>query len=153
MPTSPTSTTTSSDAELMLGCQLTQMAVHDCMDDFIDFARMFMADPGVIDAAGKLLPFDNEVEGSLELVSQDCLVKKMGLNLMRMDLEPALYTMGLVLTLKESQFNEEKKYVIFFSACKTFEGYQNLVNAPSFREEAETIFNQHVEQYFYPDGK
>lgn len=150
LTTNPISTATSSDVLRMRCCQLTQQAVHDYMDDFVDYAQRFLADPEVRDAASQSLPFDGGIEGCVRFINGGCIVKEMGIHLMRMDLEPEIYSMGVVLILDECQFSEEKKYVAYISACLTIEGNLSLVNEPKFREDAEAIFRSRIEEYFYP---
>lgn len=150
LPTNPTSTAQSSDTLRMKGCQLIYMAVHDYVDDFVDYAKRFLADPEARAAARQSLPFDDGVEGCVRFINDGCIIDEMGVHLMRMDLDPEVYSMGLVLTLKESRFHDEKKYVVYTNACLSLDDALALVNEPSFRDEAELTFRRCVEDYFYP---
>ena len=64
----------------------------------------------------------------------------MGVIIMRMDMEPPLFTLAVTLTIDRNGEGMQE-YSVFLTACKTIEELQEYVNRKVFRDDMITHFD------------
>ena len=83
----------------MKACQQTKAIISQNMKDYLDFAIKTLDDEEFVKSATALLPFDNFADARLRFMDDSSRVKSMGLSLMKNELEPARYSLGVSIEL------------------------------------------------------
>lgn len=100
--------------------------------EFIEFIAKCLDDDDFVVAINDLLPFDKCVQSKMEMENNTSIVKSMGLSIMRMEIDPPLFSLGVSLDFAET---EEKKAIClttFITACRTLEDLRNSVKSDAF---------------------
>lgn len=108
--------------------------LSDNMEKFARFANQVIRDEKFLKCAEELLPFDGVAHASMNVAPEVQTIKKMGVTIMRMDLEPPLFSLAVTISI---DWNNEglSDISVFLTACKTIKELQEYVNGEKFREE------------------
>ena len=79
----------------------------------------------------------------MNIASNHTIIKKMGVSVMRMDIEPPLYSMAVTLQLK-GEYGIVQNHSVFVNACKTIEELQQLVTEERFKKEVLSLCKEKV---------
>ena len=101
-------------------------------------------------AAEALLPFDKFVTAKLNFVDENSQIKSMGFTLMRMELEPATYSLGISIEISDSEFNDEVAKTMFITAFHTMEELKDYSLSKDFSNHVTEVFEAQIERCFYP---
>lgn len=132
-------------------CQQTKAFASQNMKDYLDFAVKTLSDVEFVKSATALLPFDNFADARLRFMDASSQVKSMGLSLMKNELEPAKYSLGVSIELAGDDGNENTDTTAFILAGRTFDELKEFVGRDQFAKEASQQFEQLIEEYFYPE--
>lgn len=107
----------------------------DNIEKFAYFVKQVFHDEEFLKGVRELLPFDRVAYASMNVVPDKQVVRKMGIIIMRMDMEPSLFSLAVTITI-DSEHNEELYDIsVFLTACKTLEELHEYINGDKFREE------------------
>lgn len=110
----------------------TKVLSLDNVGKFVDFVNQVIHDEEFLRCVEELLPFDGAAHASMNIIPEKQLIKKMGVMIVRMDLEPSLFSLAVTI----DKGGEGLQGVsIFLTACKTIEELQAYVSGDQFREE------------------
>lgn len=104
------------------------------IEKFSGFVGQVIHDKEFLECVEKLLPFDGVACASMNVVPEKQGVKKLGAIVMRMDLNPPLFSLAVTMTL-DGSYKDLHDISVFMTACKTIKELQEYVNDKKFREE------------------
>lgn len=113
------------------------------VEDYAKFVFQVLHDETFLVDLDKTLPFDKMVHAAMNIVSNHTIIKKMGVSVMRMDIEPPLYSMAVTLQLK-GEYGIVQNHSVFVNACKTIEELQQLVTEERFKKEVLSLCEEKV---------
>ena len=134
-------------------CQQTKAFASQNMKDYLDFAVKILDDEEFIKSAMALLPFDNFADARLRFMDASSQVKSMGLSLMKNELEPAKYSLGVSIELVGNDGKENIDTTAFLIAGRTINDLKEFVGNDQFAKDARQQYEQLIEGYFYPIEK
>lgn len=108
------------------------------VEDYAKFVSQVLHDEAFLVELDKTLPFDKMVHATMNIASNHTPIKKMGVSVMRMDIEPPLYSMAVTLQFKGKD-GIVKNHSVFINACKNIEELQQLTAENSFKKEVLTL--------------
>ena len=126
-----------------ISIQSVRTSLSDNMERFIEFANQVIHDEEFLKCVDSLLPFGGVAHASMNVVAERQPIKKMGVIIMRMDMEPPLFTLAVTLTIDRNGEGMQE-YSVFLTACKTIEELQEYVNTKVFRDDLITHFNNRL---------
>lgn len=135
----------------MKACQQTKAIISQNMKDYLDFAVKTLDDEEFVKSTTALLPFDNFADARLRFMDDSSRVKSMGLSLMKNELEPARYSLGVSIELAGNDGKENNETTAFIIAGRTLDELREFVGSDQFAKEARQQLEQLVEGYFYPE--
>ena len=139
------------EQKTLKACQQTKAFVSQNMKDYLDFAFKTFGDAEFVKSATALLPFDNFADARLRFMDDSSRVKSMGLSLMKNELEPARYSLGVSIELAGDDGKENNETTAFIIAGRTLDELRDFVGSDQFAKEARQELEQLVEGYFYPE--
>lgn len=104
------------------------------VEDYAKFVSQVLHDETFLVELDKTLPFDKMVHATMNIASNHTIIKKMGVSVMRMDIEPSLYSMAVTLQFKGID-GIVQNHSVFVNACKTIEELQQLVTEDNFKKD------------------
>lgn len=113
------------------------------VEDYAKFVFQVLHDETFLVDLDKTLPFDKMVHATMNIASNHTIIKKMGVSVMRMDIEPPLYSMAVTLQLK-GEYGIVQNHSVFVNACKTIEELQQLVTEERFKKEVLLLCEEKV---------
>ena len=108
------------------------------VEDYAKFVSQVLHDETFLVELDKTLPFDKMVHATMNIASNHTVIKKMGVSVMRMDIDPPLYSMAVTLQFKGKD-GIVKNHSVFINACKNIEELQQLTAENSFKKEVLTL--------------
>lgn len=102
--------------------------------DYIKFVGQVLHDENFLIELNKAMPFDKMVSATMNIGANGGVIKKMGISVMRMDIEPSLYSLAITLMFKGKD-GIIQNHSIFINACKTIKELQKLVTEENFKKE------------------
>ena len=135
----------------MKACQQTKAIISQNMKNYLDFAVKTLDDEEFVKSTTALLPFDNFADARLRFMDDSSRVKSMGLSLMKNELEPARYSLGVSIELAGDDGKENNETTAFIIAGRTLDELRDFVGSDQFAKEARQQLEQLVEGYFYPE--
>ena len=130
-------------------CQRTKNEVSNNKKDYLDFMGRCFDNENVVNAANALLPFDNVISFRLRFVNENSLVKSMGFSLLRMEIVPAIFSLGISIELRGGGYNQQLYSTVFIKACQTLEQLKEYVKSKVFSSHVTDSFDAEVDKSFY----
>lgn len=115
-------------------CNGTSECLLHNIEDYTKFISQVLHDETFLMELNKTMPFDKMVNATKNMGSHNGAIKKMGISVMRMDIEPSLYSLAITLMFKGKD-GIMQNHSIFVKACKTIEELQRLVAEENFKKE------------------
>jgi len=110
--------------------------------EFAEYVVRCLDSDDFVDAMNVLLPFDKCVQSKMKM-EEASIVKSMGLSLMRMEIDPPLFSLGVNVEIAGREGNEATNSTIFIAACKTIEELSAFVQTEDFvRQTIENLEKQ-----------
>ena len=136
----------------MKACQQTKAFVSLNMKDYLDFAIKTLDDAEFVKSATALLPFDNFADARLRFMDDASQVKSMGFSVMRMELIPATYSLGISIEISEGEYNTSASPTIFLTAFQPLEQLREYVKGQKFSLQVTEFFDSQIDNSFYPSN-
>lgn len=137
----------------MKACQQTKAFVSQGMKDYLDFAVKTLDDADFVKSATALLPFDNFADARLRFMDDSSRVKSMGLSLMKNELEPAKYSLGISIELAGDEGNDNTETTVFIIAGRTLDELKEFAGSDLFAKEVKKEFENVIEDLFFHEEK
>lgn len=141
---------TNQNSNTMIQCQKTKDAFNKNKKNYLEFVAKSLGNQDIEQAAEALLPFDKFVTAKLSFVDENSQIKSMGFTLMRMELEPATYSLGISIEISDSEFNDEVAKTMFITAFHTMEELKDYSLSKDFSNHVTEVFEAQIERCFYP---
>ena len=136
----------------MKACQQTKAFVSLNMKDYLDFAIKTLDDAEFVKSATALLPFDNFADARLRFMDASSQVKSMGFSVMRMELTPATYSLGISIEISEGEYNISISPTIFLTAFQSLKQLREYVKGQKFSLQVTEFFDSQIDNSFYPSN-
>ena len=137
---------------MMHQCQRAKDAVSKNKKKYLDFVSKSLENRRIENAAASLLPFDNVISARLRFVDDASQVKSMGFSVMRMELTPATYSLGISIEISEGEYNSSVNPTIFLTAFQPLEQLREYVKGENFSIQVTEIFDSQIDNIFYPSN-
>lgn len=134
----------------MYKCQKTKESVIRNKKEYLEFVPRVLNHEETVKAINSLLPFDNVVNAQLRIVDGTSQIKSMGVTVMRMELEPATFSLGITVEIFGSRYNKAASATEFVIGCQPIEKILDYVKGEEFARQSLKTFDQLVEDCFYP---
>lgn len=118
--------------------------------EFIEYSAKCLDDDGFVDAVNDLLPFDKCVQSKMKMEDDTSIVKSMGLSIMRMELDPPLFSLGVSVEIAGSEGNEATNPTIFIAACRTLEELRAYVRTENFVKQTKENLEGQIDRLILP---
>lgn len=133
-------------------CQRAKDAVSKNKKKYLDFVSKSLGNRSIENAAASLLPFDNVISARLRFVDDASQVKSMGFSVMRMELTPATYSLGISIEISEGEYNSAANPTIFLTAFQQLGQLREYVKGENFSIQVTEIFDSQIDNSFYPSN-
>jgi len=143
---------TSKEITMMHQCQRTKDTVSKNKRKYLDFVVKNLDSKRIENAAASLLPFDNVISARLWFVDNTSLVKSMGFSVMRMELTPATYSLGISIEISEGEYNVSTNPTIFLTAFQPLEQLREYAKGRDFAIQVTEVFDSQIDNSFYPSN-
>ena len=132
-------------------CALTNKdAVAKSKKDFLNFVVKSLDSESISKASEALLPFDNFVSAKQCFVNESSLVRSMGFSLMRMELEPSTFSLGISIEICGGTYNNKTNSTLFITAFKTMTQLSEYVKSDGFSSTVTEYFESEIDKSFFP---
>ena len=140
---------TSKEITMMHQCQKAKDAANKNMKKYLDFVAKSLENRHIENAAASLLPFDNVISARLRFVDDASQVKSMGFSVMRMELTPASYSLGISIEISKGEYNSSSNPKIFLTAFQTLEQLREYVKSEVFSSTVIEYFESEIDKCFF----
>ena len=125
------------------------------MDRYMSFVTLCLYNERYIETINNLLPFDNFARAKLKQDNKESKVKSLGMSVMRMDFEPAIFSLGISIEIERGEYNSGNEITILVTACRTLEQLREYVRTADFEtvvkenyyRQIDICFSQRPEEY------
>ena len=128
--------------------QLAKRIVSNQLKEYIEFVSKCLYNDDFIDAMNELLPFDNCVQSRMKVAGDTSVVRSMGLSIMRMEIDPPLFSLGVSIEIADRGGNATTNSTTFMVACKTIEELRGYVQTDEFVRLAQVNFEKQINECF-----
>lgn len=108
---------------------------------FIDFVKKCLDTEEFINCVNALLPFDKFAQAKLRIVNDASRVKSLGMSIMRIEFEPALFSLGINIEIVEREHGCSQNQTVFVSACQSMDDLRRYAKSDDFA----TAVTEHFE--------
>jgi len=122
--------------------------ISNQIKEYIEFVSKCLDNDDFVDAMNELLPFDNCVQSRMKLAGDTSVVKSMGLSIMRMEIDPPLFSLGVSIEIADRGGNGTTSSTTFMVACKTIEELREYVQTDEFVGLAQMNFEKQINECF-----
>jgi hypothetical protein len=122
--------------------------VSNQLKEYIEFVSKCLDNDDFVDAMNELLPFDNCVQSRMKVAGDTSVVKSMGLSIMRMEIDPPLFSLGVSIEIADRGGNGTTNSTTFMVACKTIEELRGYVQTDEFVGLAQVNFEKQINECF-----
>ena len=134
---------------MMHQCQKAKDAVNRNKKKYLEFVAKSLDNRHIEDAAASLLPFDNVISARLHFVDDASQVKSMGFSVMRMELTPASYSLGISIEISKGEYNSSANPTIFLTAFQPLEQLREYVKSEVFSSTMIEYFESEIDKCFF----
>ncbi len=131
-------------------CLQVKQFIADNIRKYAGFAQSFLKQMETKEATQQLLPFDGTLQEYMRFLDSESMLNNLGISLMKMDLKPNLYSLGISFEIKNESSDKGHETIIWITACKTIEELETFVCTDDFQTESLFQFNNQVDSYFFP---
>lgn len=121
----------------------TSKYLQKSVEDYAAFVCQVLYDEAFLVELNRTMPFDKMVHATKNMGMSRLGIKKMGISVMRMDIEPPLYSLAITLMFKGTD-GLMQNHSIFINACKTIEELQQLTAEDDFKKEVLSLCEERV---------
>lgn len=117
--------------------------LQQSVEGYAAFVRQVLYDETFLVELNRTMPFDKMVHAVKKMGMNSLGIKKMGMSVMRMDIEPPLYSLAVTLMFKGAD-GLMQNHSIFINACKTIEELQQLAAEEGFKKKVLSLCEDRV---------
>ncbi len=125
--------------------QLSKSIINNRVHEFIKFVVRCLDDDDFVDTMNKLLPFDKCIQSKMKIEDDASIVRNMAISIMRMEIEPPRFSLGVSLDFAVSVCDEVTNSTTFIAACKTIEELKTYVQNEDFMRSAVESFEKQID--------
>lgn len=126
-----------------------KLFVIENIQQYVNFVNQVIKDTQFKQCINALLPFDGMTSAALNLPWTSGTSLKLGLLIMRMDIKPALFSIGISIAIgKNAVLEQDFEASIFITACKTLEEVNAYIQTDEFKNNALYYFEKQLDQLF-----
>ena len=107
-------------------------AIDENKQAFLDFVEKCLDTEEFINCVNALLPFDKFAQAKLRIVNDASRVKSLGISIMRVEPEPALFSLGINIEIAEREHCCSQNQIVFVSACQSLDDLRRYVKSDDF---------------------
>ena len=143
----------------ILACLQAKSFVRQHMNDYLRYVAQTFRSEAFNKVVMALLPFDNSANARLRFMDDTSCIKSMGVSLMRMELEPEKYSLGVSIELlsKVMDFgcsepggdNMTTDLIAFVSAGHSMTELKEWIKSDDFSERVSLQFEELIDGVFY----
>lgn len=133
----------------VINCQQAKDIVGNKVKEFIEYISKCLDDDVFVDAINDLLPFDKCVQSKMKMENSASIVKSMGLSIMRMEIDPPLFALGVSIEFAESVENKAVCSTTFIAACRTLEDLRNSVKSDAFSLQVRNNLEKQIDSLYF----
>ena len=122
--------------------------VSNQLKEYIEFVSKYLDNDDFVDAMNELLPFDNCVQSWMKVAGDTSVVRSMGLSIMRMEIDPPLFSLGVSIEIADRGGNGTTNSTTFMVACKTIEELREYVQTDEFVGLVQVNFEKQINECF-----
>lgn len=122
--------------------------ISNQIKEYIEFVSKCLDNDDFVDAMNELLPFDNCVQSRMKVADDTSVVNSMGLSIMRMEIDPPLFSLGVSIEIADRGGNGTTNSTTFMVACKTIEELRGYVQTDEFVGLAQVNFEKQLNECF-----
>lgn len=122
--------------------------ISNQIKEYIEFVSNCLDNDDFVDAMNELLPFDNCVQSKMKVAGDTSVVRSMGLSIMRMEIAPPLFSLGVSIEIADRGGNGTTNSTTFMLACKTIEELREYVQTDEFVGLAQMNFEKQINECF-----
>ena len=122
--------------------------ISNQIKEYIEFVSKCLDNDDFVDAMNELLPFDKCVQSRMKVADDTSVVKSMGLSIMRMEIDPPLFSLGVSIEIADRGGNGTTNSTTFMVACKTIEEFREYVQTDEFVGLAQVNFEKQINECF-----
>ena len=137
----------------MILCQKEKDAVKKNKKEFLNFVAKSLDSGSIAKASEALLPFDNFVSAKQYFVDESSLIRSMGFSLMRMEMEPSTFSLGISIEICGGSYNNKTNSTLFITAFKTMTQLSEYVRSDGFSSTVTEYFESEIDKSFFPGSK
>lgn len=119
------------------------------MDEFHDVVIETINSEKFTKAAAALLPFDKFAGTRIRFLDDDVIVKSIGVALMKMELEPERFALGVSIGIANEKENDNTETTIMILANKSYDEIKEYVRGDIFIDTAKYQFERQIKNYCY----
>lgn len=113
--------------------KLVQAFLNENIANFAEYANQVIHDDEFVKRVNELLPFEDLVCASINVLPKDQIVRKMGIGVMRIDIQPPLFSLAVTMTIDHD--GKEEGSTVFINVIEGIEGLQAYVSSKEFQTE------------------
>lgn len=137
----------------MILCQKEKDVVEKKKKEFLNFVVKSLDSKSIAKASEALLPFDNFVSAKQCFVDESSLIRSMGFSLMRMELEPSTFSLGISIEICGGTYNNKTDSILLITAFKTMTQLSEYVRSDGFSSTVTEYFESEIDKSFYSKNK
>ena len=130
--------------------QQAKSIVSNRAKEFTEYVARCLDDDDFVDAMNNLLPFDKCVQSKMKRADDCAILKSLGLSVMRMEIDPPLFSLGVSMEIAGSKGNEATNSTIFIAACRTIEELRVYVRTEDFVKQTIENLGIQIERLILP---
>ena len=134
----------------MYMCQRSKEVVRRNKKKYFDFVSRILNDDETEKGMNALLPFDNFINAQLRIVDSSSQIRSMGISIMRMDLDPATFSIGVSLEIEGGKYNNKVNPTEFIIGCQSLEQIRENIKTTEYTLLVQDTFDQLIENCYFP---
>lgn len=130
--------------------QQAKSIVSNRAKEFTEYVAKCLDDDDFVDAMNNLLPFDKCLQSKMKIEDEATILKSLGLSVMRMELDPPLFSLGVSMEIEGSKENEATNSTVFIAACRTIEELRAYVRTADFVKQSKDNIDKQIDNLYNP---
>ena len=124
--------------------------VNSKIKEFTEHVARCFDDDDFVDAMYNLLPFYKCVQSKMKFEDDLSIVNSIGLSVMRMEIAPPLFSLGVSMEIEGSKDNEATNSTVFIAACRTIEELRAYVRTEDFVKQSKDSIDKQIDNLYNP---
>ena len=130
--------------------QQAKSIVSNRAKEFTEYVAKCLDDDDFVDAMNNLLPFDKCLQSKMKIEHEATILKSLGLSVMRMELDPPRFSLGVSMEFDGSKENEATNSTVFIAACRTIEELRAYVRTEDFVKQSKDNIDKQIDNLYNP---